>query len=160
MADLPADIEDMAVEGAFREDNAGTWRISLVCLDIFTHLWSIKCFSQLKNSNTSSMYWNSSFFWLFFCEGILLYFQNNRIRYEFQNDITFVLVLWLSVICCRTFHSIEKIENYNLSDQSSVCFIIKSSWIKYLSNVYGLLVYFIMESLYCWYRGWWGRRGR
>lgn len=158
MADLPADIEDMAVEGAFGEDNAGTWGISLVCLSIFTHLWRIKCFSQLKNS--SLLYWNSSFFWLFFLWRSLLYFQNNRIRYDFQNDITFVLVLWLSVICCRTFHSSEKIEIYNFSNQCIFCFIIKSSWNKYLSNVYDLLVYFIMESLYCWYRGWWGRRGR
>lgn len=38
MADLPADIEDMAVEGAFGEDNAGTWEIFLVCWSIFTHL--------------------------------------------------------------------------------------------------------------------------
>lgn len=38
MADLPADIEDMAVEGAFGEDNAGTWGICLVCFSIITHL--------------------------------------------------------------------------------------------------------------------------
>lgn len=38
MADLPADIEDMAVEGAFGEDNTGTWGIGLVCFSILTYL--------------------------------------------------------------------------------------------------------------------------
>lgn len=45
------------------------------------------------------------------------------------------------MICCRTFHSSEKIEIYNFSNQCIFCFIIKSSWNKYLSNVYDLQLY-------------------